>query len=54
MGLVNITDTELAMFLEDRLSEKDAAEITAAINDAETLWLLGEMTNTKYQYDKIQ
>ena len=46
MGLVNITDAELAMFLEDRLSEKDAAEITAAINDAETLWLLGEMTNT--------
>ncbi len=39
-----ITDMELAMFLEDKLPEKECAEIMESITDVETLWILGEMT----------
>lgn len=39
-----ITDMELAMFLEDKLSDKEGVEITESITDVETLWMLGEMS----------
>lgn len=44
MELDNISDMDLALFLEDRIPECDSVDIISVINDMDSLWLLGEMT----------